>query len=96
MTRVNGSVDGSNQAMNGKVARQAVMDGTGATGTVGAGAGAARRAYVRSVRVQALAASGELGDELLQKVNGDLKAWHGNKLAHGVSVVSAGSNVRAR
>ena len=43
-----------------------------------------------------LAASGELGDELLQKVNGDLKAWYRNKLAHGVSVVSAGSNVRAR
>ena len=54
-------------------------------------AGAARRA-----QAQALAASGELGDELLQKVNGDLKAWHRDKLAHGVSVVSAGSNVRAR
>lgn len=45
---------------------------------------------------QALAASGELGDELLQKVNGDLKAWYRDKLAHGVSVISAGSNVRAR
>ena len=44
----------------------------------------------------ALAASGELGDELLQKVNGNLKAWHRDKLAHGVSVVSAGSNVRTR
>ncbi len=44
---------------------------------------------------QALAASSELGDELLQKVNGDLKAWNRDKLAHGVSVVSAGSNVRA-
>ena len=43
-----------------------------------------------------LAASGELGDELLQKVNGDLEAWHRYKLAHGVSVVSAGSNIRAR
>ena len=30
----------------------------------------------------ALAASGELGDELLQKVNGNFKAWHGNKLTH--------------
>lgn len=45
--------------------------------------------------MRALAASGELGDELLQKVNGDLKAWHGNKLANRMSVVSAGSNVRA-
>ena len=50
----------------------------------------------RSARVRTLAASGELGDELLQKVNSDFKAWHRNKLAHGVSVVSAGSNVRAR
>lgn len=46
--------------------------------------------------MRTLAASGELGDELLQKVNSDFKAWHRNKLAHGVSVVSAGSNVRAR
>ena len=46
--------------------------------------------------MRALAASGELGDELLQKVNSDLKAWHRDKLAHGVSVVSAGSNVRTR
>ena len=46
--------------------------------------------------MRALAASGELGDELLQKVNSDLKAWHRDKLAHGVSVVSAGSNVRAK
>ncbi len=44
----------------------------------------------------ALAASDELGDEFLQKVNSDLKAWYRDKLAHGVSVVSAGSNVRAR
>ena len=45
--------------------------------------------------MRALAASGELGDELLQKVNSNLKAWHGNKLANRMSVVSAGSNVRA-
>ena len=43
----------------------------------------------------ALAASGELGDELLQKVNGNFKAWHGNKLTHGVGVISTGSNVGA-
>ena len=50
----------------------------------------------RAVATRALAASGELGDEFLQKVNGNLKAWHRYKLAHGVSVVSAGSNIRAR
>ena len=55
-----------------------------------------RRDAGSAARVRALAASGELGDELLQKVNSDFKAWHRNKLAHGVSVVSAGSNVRAR
>ena len=43
----------------------------------------------------ALAASSKLGDKLLQKVNGDLKAWYGNKLTHGVGVISAGSNVGA-
>lgn len=60
------------------------------------GAGAASACELRrSARVRALAASGELGDELLQKVNSDFKAWHRDKLAHGVSVVSAGSNVRA-
>ena len=48
------------------------------------------------VATRALAASGELGDELLQKVNGDLEAWYRDKLTHGVSVVSAGSNVRTR
>ena len=47
-----------------------------------------------AARTRTLAASGELGDELLQKVNGDLEAWYGDKFAHGVSVVSAGSNVR--
>ena len=50
----------------------------------------------RSARTRTLAASGELGDELLQKVNGDLEAWYRDKLTHGVSVVSAGSNIRAR
>ena len=55
-----------------------------------------RRDAGSAARVRALAASGELGDELLQKVNSDLKAWHRDKLAHGVSVVSAGSNVRTR
>lgn len=42
-----------------------------------------------------LAAGSKLGDELLQKVHGDLKAWHGDKLTHGVGVISAGSNVGA-
>ncbi len=51
---------------------------------------------MRARSARALAASGELGDELLQKVYSNFKAWHRNKLAHGVSVVSAGSNVRAR
>ena len=69
----------------------------------GAGRGQCERGTTRAARVRAqarerrvLAASGELGDELLQKVNGDLKAWYRDKLAHGVSIVSAGSNVRAR
>lgn len=60
-----------------------------------AGATAQARA-MRARSARALAASGELGDELLQKVYSNFKAWHRNKLAHGVSVVSAGSNVRAR
>lgn len=42
-----------------------------------------------------LAAGSKLGDELLQKVNGNFKAWHGDKLTHGVGVISAGSNVGA-
>ena len=87
---MNGSVDGSNQAMSGKAARQAVASGARAR------VRATRARRTSAARVRALAASGELGNELLQKVNGDLKTWYRDKLAHGVSVVSAGSNVRAR
>lgn len=96
---MNGSVDGSNQAMNGKAARQAFVDerGPGAARARRTSAARERQALAASGRrVRALAASGELGDELLQKVHSDLKAWNRDKLAHGVSVVSAGSNVRAR
>ena len=42
-----------------------------------------------------LAAGSELGDEFLQKINSDFKAWHRDKLTYGVGVISAGSNVRA-
>ena len=55
---------------------------------------AARQVVARDATT--LAAGSKLGDELLQKVNGDLKAWYRDKLAHGMSVVSAGGNVRAR
>ena len=54
---------------------------------------AARQVVARDATT--LAAGSKLGDELLQKVNGDLKAWHGDKLTHGVGVISAGSNVGA-
>lgn len=60
------------------------------------GATRGQRAARAARSAQVLAAGSKLGDELLQKINGDLKAWHRDKLAHGVSVVSAGSNVRAR
>ena len=73
--------------MSGKVARQTVA--RDATARV---AGSAGDAQLRAIR---LAAGSELSDKLLQKVNSDFKAWHGHKLAYGMSVVSAGSNVRA-
>ena len=92
--------------MNGKAARQTVA--RSAAARVACDAGATTLAASSAVSAGAvawlacdagatvLAASGELGDELFQKVNGDLKTWHGNKLAHGVSIVSAGSNIRTR
>lgn len=50
---------------------------------------------MRARSLRTLAASSKLSDELLQKINSDFKAWHGNKLANRMSVISAGSNVRA-
>ena len=111
MTRVNGSVDGRNLAMNGKAARQTVARDAKAR-VAGSASAARRRRCVGAARVrcgcdgasceqqaarsaQALAAGGKLGDEFLQKINSDFKAWHRDKLAHGVSVVSAGSNIGA-
>ena len=93
MTRVNGSVDGRNLAMNGKAARQAVARGAAAQ-IAGSASASCEQQAARSA--QALAAGSKLGDKLLQKVNGNLKAWHGHKLTHGVGVISAGGNVRAR
>ena len=90
LTRLSGGVDGRNLAMSGKVARQTVA--SDASDAVSAGA-VAWLAY--DAGATALAASGELSDEFLQKVNGDLKAWHRDKLTHGVGVISAGSNVGA-
>ena len=96
LTRVNGSVDGSNQAMNGKAARQVVArDATTLAASSASAALAAAARLACDASATALAASGELSDEFLQKVNGDLKAWHGDKLTHGVGVISAGSNVGA-
>ena len=108
MTRVNGSVDGRNLAMNGKAARQTVARGaavrvTGRTSAASAGRGQRGRGRCDGASceqqaarsAQALAAGGKLGDEFLQKINSDFKAWHRDKLAHGVSVVSAGSNIGA-
>ena len=92
LTRLSGGVDGRNLAMNGKAARQTVARGAAAQ-IAGSASASCEQQAARSA--QALAAGSKLGDELLQKVNGNLKAWHGNKLAHGVSVVSAGSNVGA-
>ena len=105
LTRANGSVDGRNLAMSGKAARQTVAhSASGAAvrvaGSAGAAGAAARAMHLAAgdaqLQATSLAAGSELGDELLQKVNSNLEAWHGNKLAHGVSVVSAGSNVGAR
>mgnify|MGYP001791001578 FL=1 len=82
--------------MNVKAARQTVA--RDATARVAGSASAALAAAARlacDASATALAASGELSDEFLQKVNGDLKAWHGDKLTHGVGVISAGSNVGA-
>ena len=82
--------------MNGKAARQVVArDATTlAAGSASAALAAAAR-LACDASATALAAGGKLGDEFLQKVNSDLKAWHGNKLAHGVGVISTGSNVGA-
>ena len=108
LTRLSGGVDGRNLAMNGKAARQTVA--RGAAARVAGSASVARRGGADRVRcgydgasceqqaarsAQALAAGGKLGDEFLQKINSDFKAWHRDKLAHGVSVVSAGSNIGA-
>ena len=81
--------------MNGKAARQTVA--RDATAQVAGSSSAALAAAARlacDASATALAASGELSDEFLQKVNSDFQAWHGDKLTHGVGVISAGSNVR--
>ena len=82
--------------MNGKAARQTVArDATAQVAGSSSAALAAAAQLACDASATALAAGSKLGDELLQKVHGDLKAWHGDKLTHGVGVISAGSNVGA-
>lgn len=85
--------------MNGKAARQTVARerrrGSRAVRARHGGATRGQRAARAARSAQVLAAGSKLGDELLQKINSDFKAWHGNKLANRMGVISAGSDVGA-
>lgn len=94
LTRLSGGVDGRNLAMNGKAARQTVVHSSSGAGCGQCERGAAAR-LACDASATALAAGSKLSDELLQKINSDFKAWHRDKLTHGVGVISAGSNVGA-